>query len=131
LDPVTLIVAALTAGAAAGIGDTATTAVKDAYQGLKELLSARFSGKNSAEIALAEHESDPQTWAAPLVKELLASGADTDPGVLEVAQRLLALVDQEGGSAGKYTVDLRGAQGAQVGDHNRQLNQFPAPPTAI
>ncbi|MER6832047.1 hypothetical protein ABT352_39095 [Streptosporangium sp. NPDC000563] len=110
MDPVTLIVTALTAGAAAGVGDAATTAVKDAYQGLKERLFARFSGKNTAEIVLAAHESDPQTWAAPLAKELLASGADTDSDVLEVAQRLLALVDREGSGAGKYTVDLRGAR---------------------
>jgi hypothetical protein len=31
MDPVTLIVAALAAGAATGLGDTASTAVKDGY----------------------------------------------------------------------------------------------------
>jgi hypothetical protein len=130
MDPVTLIVAALTAGATTGVGDTAATAVKDAYQGLKELLSARFSGKKTAEVALAEHEADPQTWQAPLTKELVKTGADTDPSVIELAQRLMALLDEAGSSTGKYSVDLRGAQGTQVGDHNRQLNQFSAPPTA-
>ena len=39
MDPVSLIVAALVAGVSAGVGDTATTAVKDAYQGLRSLLS--------------------------------------------------------------------------------------------
>ena len=29
--------------------------------------------------------------------------------------------------AGKYTVNARGAQGVQVGDHNRQDNVFNAP----
>jgi hypothetical protein len=131
MDPVTLIVAALTAGAAAGVGDTAAAVVKDSYQGLKDLVSARFSGKESAEVALAEHEADPQTWQAPLTKELLQTGADTDPSVIEAAQQLMALLDKAGSSGGKYAIDLRGAQGAQVGDHNRQLNQFShRPPTA-
>jgi len=35
MDPITLIVTALTAGAALGIKDTASTAVRDAYVGLK------------------------------------------------------------------------------------------------
>jgi hypothetical protein len=128
MDPVTLIVAALAAGAASGAGEAATTAVKDAYQGLKRLVSARFAGRNPAEVALAEHETDPDTWQAPLARELLQTGTDTDPEVIEAAQRLMALLDQTGTRAGKYTVDLRGAQGVQLGDHNRQLNQFSTPP---
>jgi hypothetical protein len=35
MDPVTLIEVALTAGAAAGVKDTASSAVRDAYEGLK------------------------------------------------------------------------------------------------
>ena len=38
------------------------------------------------------------------------------------------LVDEAGARAGKYTVDVRGARGVQVGDHNRQDNVFYAPP---
>jgi len=34
------------------------------------------------------------------------------------AQALMSLVDEAGTRAGKYTVDMRGAQGAQIGDHN-------------
>ena len=40
----------------------------------------------------------------------------------------MSLVDGAGARAGKYTVDARGAQGVQVGDHNRQDNVFNAPP---
>jgi hypothetical protein len=42
---------------------------------------------------------------------------------------LLALLDPTGTRAGKYMVDLRGAQGVQVGDHNTQTNTFSTPPT--
>jgi hypothetical protein len=35
-----------------------------------------------------------------------------------------ALGAQDTVSAGKYTVDVRGAQGVQIGDRNRQNNVF-------
>jgi hypothetical protein len=114
----------LAAGAASGAGQAATTAVKDAYQGLKRLVSARFTGRKAAEVALTEHEADPETWRAPLAAELVRTAAVDDPQVIEAAQRLMALLDEAGSKNGKYTVDLRGAQGAQVGDHNTQHNTF-------
>ena len=39
MDPITLIVTALAAGAATGITDATSSAVKDAYTGLKALVS--------------------------------------------------------------------------------------------
>jgi type VI protein secretion system component VasK len=124
MDPVTRVVAALAAGAARGAGEAATTAVKDAYQGLKRLVSARFAGRKAAEVALTEHEADPETWRAPLATELVRTAAVDDPRVIEAAQRLMALLDEAGSKAGKYTVDLHGAQGVQVGDRNTQHNRF-------
>ena len=47
--------------------------------------------------------------------------------LLEAAQSLMSLVDEAGTRAGKYTVDLRGAQGVQVGDHDTQDNTFNTP----
>jgi hypothetical protein len=129
VDPVTLIVTALAAGAATGVSDAASTAIRDAYQGLKRLVAARFSGRRAAEVALDEHEADPDTWREPLVRALETSGVAADPDVLVAARQLLISVDPEGGRAGKYTIDLRGAQGVQAGDHNVQLNQFTTPPS--
>src|ERR1700722_6846176 len=43
MDPVTLIVAALVAGAAAGLKDTASSAIKDAYNGLRGLVLRRLA----------------------------------------------------------------------------------------
>jgi hypothetical protein len=124
MDPVTLVVAALTAGAASGAGEAATAAVKDAYQALRRLVSARFAGRKAAEVALTEYEADPETWRARLATELGRTAAVDDPRVIEAAQRLMALLDEAGSKAGKYTVDLRAAQGVQVGDHNTQHNTF-------
>ena len=106
MDPITLIVTALAAGAALGITDTASSAIKDAYAALKTLVRKRLGGRPDAELVLAKHEQAPQTWRAPLMAEL----------------------DEAGARAGKYAVDARGAQGVQIGDRNTQHNVFSTPP---
>jgi hypothetical protein len=128
MDPVTLIVTALAAGAALGLEDTASAAVKDAYQNLKVLVGRRLTGRRDGELALARHEEAPQVWEGPLVAELTAAGADDDAGLVAAAQALMTLVDQTGSRAGKYAVQVRGSQGVQVGDHNIQRNIFGPPP---
>ena len=126
MDPITLIVTALAAGAALGTQDTVSAMVKDAYAGLKALVKKRLGGGPAAELVLARHEQAPETWQAPLMAELAAAGADHDRDLLAAAKALLDLVGEPGGT-GKYTVDAQGAQGVQVGDHNRQDNTFNAP----
>jgi hypothetical protein len=104
VDPVMLIVAALAAGASAGLGDAASQAIKDAYAGLKGLIKRRFAGNAKAEETLADHEADPETYAKPMEKQLVASGAAEDRSVIEAAQRLMALLDPQGSAAGRYSV---------------------------
>jgi hypothetical protein len=104
VDPVTLIVAALVAGAAAGVKDTASSAVKDAYNGLKGLVQRRMGGRPDGELVLARHEQDPQVWERPLVQELTAAGAGNDPALVAAAQALMQLVDAAGSAAGGYRV---------------------------
>lgn len=128
MDPITLIVTALATGAALGITDTASSAVKDAYAGLKALVRKRLGGRPDAELVLARHEEAPETWRAPLMAELDQAGADYDSGLVAAAEALMRLVDEAGARAGKYTVDVRGAQGVQIGDRNTQHNVFGAPP---
>jgi hypothetical protein len=114
----------------AGAQNTATDAVKDAYAGLKELVRRRLSGRTSGEKALAQHDDEPQEVSEALEAELVAVGAGDDAAVVGAAQRLMALLDPTGTQAGKYVVDLRGAQAVQVGDHNVQTNTFSMPPAA-
>jgi hypothetical protein len=128
MDPVTLIVTALAAGAAMGMRDTASAMIKDAYAGLKAMAKKRLGGGQDAEYVLAKHEQAPETWQAPLSAELAQAGADRDDDLIAAAQALLDLVGKAGQAKGKYAVDARGAQGVQVGDHNRQDNVFNAPP---
>jgi len=116
----------LAAGAALGVQDSASAMVKDAYASLKALVRRRLGGDPGAELVLARHEQAPETWQAPLMAELARTGADGDGDLIAAAKALLDLVGEAGG-AGKYTVDVRGAQGVQIGDHNRQDNVFHSP----
>ncbi len=131
MDPITLIVTALAAGAALGISDTASSAVKDAYTGLKALARKRLSGRPDGERVLARHEEAPDIWRAPLVEELNQTGAGRDPHLIASAEALMRLVDEAGGRTGKYSVDVRGAQGVQIGDHSQQHNVFGSPPAGL
>jgi hypothetical protein len=124
MDPVTLIVGALTAGALKGAGEAAGVAVKDAYQALKQRISARFAEGSSGETVLAELESDPHIRQEVLAKSIRESGAADDNDIILAAQRLMTLLDVAGSAGGKYVVDLRRAQGVQVGDHGYQSNIF-------
>jgi hypothetical protein len=124
MDPVSLILGALTSGAAQGVAESAADSIKDAYGKLKRLVSRRFTGNKTLELTLAQHADDPGTWRAPLAKALTQSGAAADLAVIDAAQQLMALLDETGSRAGKYNVDLRGAQGVQVGDGSQQVNLF-------
>jgi hypothetical protein len=124
MDPVTLIVTALAAGAASALQDGTSAAVKDAYVRLKALVTRRFAGRAKAELVLAEHQAAPQTWEKPLAEELSAVGAESDADLVAAAQALMSLVDEAGSRGGKYVVTVRDSQGVQVGDHNTQTNIF-------
>ena len=124
MDPVTLILTALAAGAALGVKDTASAAVKDAYEGLKALVKNRFTGRRDGELVLARYEEAPDSWEGPLAAELTGVGAAADVELVAAAQAVMRLVDEAGSRAGKYNVQVHGGQGVQVGDGNIQHNTF-------
>jgi hypothetical protein len=116
MDPISLIIAALAAGAIAGVKDTASQAVTDAYTGLKSLLRRRFAGNQQAEAALDQAERQPGSDQAPLAEHLRAAGADSDEELIRTARALLEQADPAGASAGKYNVRITGGKGIVVGD---------------
>ena len=118
VDPVTLIVAALVAGAAAGLKDTASSAMKDAYNGLKGLVQQKLRGRPDGELVLARHEQDPKVWDKPLVQELTAARAADDPALVTAAQALMQLLDAAGSAAGRYAVVASGHAAAAGRDMN-------------
>jgi hypothetical protein len=86
MDPVTLIVTALAAGAGLGLKDTASAAVTDAYGSLKALAARRLAGRRDGELVLDRHEQAPQAWERLLAAELMAVGAASDADLVTAAQ---------------------------------------------
>ena len=116
MEPVTLILAALAAGVAAGIGDTATQSIKDGYAALKALIRKRFAGNSKAEETLADHEADPETYEKPLAKQLKETGADQDREILAAAEAIVIAAHQAGVKT-KYHVTVTGGKVGIIGDH--------------
>lgn len=110
MDPISLIIAALVAGAAAGAKDTASSAVKDAYEGLKGLIRRRFGGDQAAEAELRKAEETPVGDHSALSARLEAAGAADDAELLRAAQEVLK-------QAGKYNISIKDSKGISVGDH--------------
>jgi hypothetical protein len=127
MEPISLIVAALSAGAAAGVTNTVTSVVNDAYAGLKALVRQRLTGRQAGEVALEHYETNPDAWGPILAAELADADA-ADCELLTAAQHLMALLDPDGVRTGRYQVDARRAQGVQIGDHGIQCNTFSGPP---
>ena len=106
MDPITIIVTALVTGAAKAAGDT----VPDAYKGLKALIQKKFAGKPAAEMVLNEHEKDPETYAAPLKKNLVEAGVDKDEEILKAAEELLKQLKPQEAAPGTVNIG-QGAKG--------------------
>jgi len=118
---VELVVAALVAGATAGITDVAGNAVRDTYSALQVAVRRHLTARGK-DTACLDREAglDPEVWQAHLIKELETSGPFQDDEVLQAAQRLLQQVSETEGNI----VDARGAKGLMVGNHNTQTNNF-------
>jgi hypothetical protein len=124
MDPITIILTALTAGATA----LASEALKDAYTGLKTLLQRKFAGKLAAEVALAKHEEKPDAWKIALKEELQETGADQDQEIITAAQMLIQLAKEqqgakthtfEGSTSGDYSPITQ-----TTGDHSPVAQTF-------
>lgn len=125
MDPTTLILTALTTGAAASLKDTTSVAIKDSYTGLKTLIQRKFEGKPKAQTALSEYEEDPETYEKPLRKAVVETQLDTEQEVLAAAQHLLSLIQPQQAAMGKYNVQITGnVQGYAQGDHQQVTMNF-------
>lgn len=129
MEPITLILTALTFGATEMSKGILSEAGKDAYNSLKALLQKHFVGNEEAEHALTHHEKKPETYAKPLEEAIQQAKVEQDAEVLKQAKTLLAATDPAGTAQGKYNVSISGGQGNQVGDGNTQTNTYGTPPT--
>lgn len=98
MDPVTVIVSALAAGASVALKSTAETVIKDAYNGFKALIQRKF-GK--VDVAPVEARPESEAKRASVAEDLKDAGADQDAEVLDAATKLLALLEQHAPAAGQ------------------------------
>jgi hypothetical protein len=120
MDAISLIIAALVAGAAAGTTDTTSAAIKDTYLVLRNLIKRRFGGAQPAEMALDQYAVRPETWEAPLRESLEEHGVADDEEIVELATQLLKLSNE----GHVPSIAVVGSQGVQIGDRNKQKNRF-------
>lgn len=108
MEPVTMIVAAVVAGAASGFGDTASQAVKDAYAALKARLSER---DEPVDVAPIERVPDSQAKRESLAEDLAAVAAGEDSAILEAAREVITAVARDDPNVGsRVGVDLEGVE---------------------
>lgn len=104
VDPVSLIVAALAAGAAAGLKDSAAEAVKDAYAGIKTLIASTY---RTVDLSPLEQKPESEAKRASLAEDLKDAGAEADAELLERAKQLVEAVrSHDAGAAAAVGVDL-------------------------
>jgi hypothetical protein len=128
MDPITLIVTALAAGASAGAIDAMKDDVKGsvmaAYGRLRDLVLNRFHGNAGAQVILAEYEADPQTYEVPLTRKLTQADAGRDADLVSAAKALLELIGRSGATSATYSVTVKDSKGVQIGDGGLQINTF-------
>jgi hypothetical protein len=95
MDPVTLIVGALAAGAVAATKDVTAQAIKDAYSGLKSLIIQKY-GKASGAVQQLEEKPASEAHQAVAKEELQEAGAAQDQALAAQAKALLDLLQQSG-----------------------------------
>lgn len=92
MDPISIVVSAVVAGASAALKDTASVAIKDAYAALRQFIVDRYHG---ASVELVEQDPTSQTRELVLKEDLQKAGADTDEKLLREAQAVLVAIEQE------------------------------------
>lgn len=92
MEPISLIVSALAAGALAALKPTAEQAVKDAYAGLRSLVVRKFKG-NAASVEQLEGAPDSKARRAVVEEDLGKSDAAQDAAILQKAQALIAALE--------------------------------------
>jgi hypothetical protein len=112
MDPLTSLVTALAAGAAAALKPTAEQVVKDGYTALKGLIQRKY-----AQVDVNQIEANPtsKNRRGVVEEELAAAGADKDADVLQQAQVLLEAIQRQAPqAAAAIGVDLKQIEGASL-----------------
>ena len=116
MEPISLIISALTIGAREAVKAGSEAAGQDAYNTLKAMIKRKFAGEPAAEMILEEHEQEPETYEVPLKKKLIQAGLDRDEEIIQTAQELLKESEPEAAATGKFDIKVEGDIKGIVGD---------------
>ena len=114
MEPVTLIVTALVAGATAVANEVGGQALKDAYTGLKTLVVDRYKGAKSV-VELAENNPDSADMAQAAEAVLTDAGAADDQDLITQAEQVNEeLATQEKANPGSTIITVSGSGAVAV-----------------
>ncbi|MGX1811828.1 hypothetical protein ACWIGI_39425 [Nocardia sp. NPDC055321] len=122
MDPITIIVTALIAGAAAGGQDAASAVVRDLYTALRNRINR--GGDPEAVAAIEANEKAPGSNVDEIAALLDRRNNTPDSEAEAAAKALLAQLPSSHVEQARAQIDLRRAQGVQIGDNNVQHNNF-------
>ena len=116
MDPISLILSALAAGATEAAGSV----VQDSYAGLKALIMRNFEsqGKSDSATILDMYEESSELTEPHLRDVLAESGADKDEAIIRIAQEMLSLLHPQEAAEGKYIVKISGGEVNGFIQHN-------------
>jgi len=129
----TAIVTALSAGAIAGLTDTAKTAVNDSYNKLKDLLTKKHGADSDVVQAITHLEKRPESQGRKetLAEEIVAVKAEQDEEIIATAKQILTLVNYQQAGLGKFMIQNNApVQGQNIGDHQHITQHFGKIPDA-
>ncbi|WP_335200047.1 hypothetical protein [Nostoc sp.] len=106
MDPVSLILSALIAGATKAAGGVA----QDAYDGLKALIKRKFESQNKSDSStlLDKYEQKPEKTKPLLEDELVEAGVDKDDEIIKLAQKLMEQLNPQEAAEGKFNIQISG-----------------------
>jgi hypothetical protein len=121
MNGISLILAALLAGASTGVGNVAAESVKDAYEALRRVVARRLAEEPEPEALIDGYLADPGGAEEPLRTALQRTGADRDEDVLGAARVVVGLAGPRGEGPNNSATVIDSAY-VQVGNGNFQIN---------
>lgn len=115
---ISLILAALVAGAGTGVGSVAAKSIQDAYEALREALKRKLADDPEAEAAIEGYLAAQDGCEELLRAALQMAEADRDEDIMSAAMAIVGTADPR--VAPKYSVLVINSSGVQVGDKNKQ-----------
>ena len=114
MDPITMIVSAIAAGAATGLKPLAEKVISDAYEGVKSLIQRKYSKVGQA-LTVLESKPESESKRASLQEDLAGTGAAEDTELLDKIKVLIeALENHKPEIPAAIGVDLKEVKAAYL-----------------